>query len=123
MAMEREQGNFEALLIAPVDRAAIYVGKLVGNYAFTLAVSLPLMVVMTVLYNVSVLRLDVIGVVLLGTFGITSIGTLLSAMTVQSRSREALLPITMLPIILPSLLASVRSTNSILARAPYEQWA
>jgi heme exporter protein B len=123
MAMEREQGNFEALLIAPVDRAALYVGKLVGNYAFTLAVALPLMVVMSILYNVSVLNLQVLVVLLLGTFAMTSIGTLLAAMTVQTRARETLLPITMLPIILPTLLAAVRSTNAILDRVPYAQWS
>jgi heme exporter protein B len=123
MAMEREQGNFEALLIAPVDRAALYVGKLIGNYVFTVAVALPLMVVMTVLFNVSVLNGQVILVLLLGAFAMTSIGTLLAAMTVQTRAREALLPITMMPIILPTLLASVRSTNAILNRAPYEQWS
>ncbi|MBL8133223.1 MAG: heme exporter protein CcmB [Anaerolineae bacterium] len=123
MAMEREQGNFEALLIAPIDRAAMYVGKLIGNYVFTVAVSLPLLVVMTVLYNVAVITPEVIGVLLLGAFGMTVVGTLLAAMTVQTRAREALLPIIMLPIVLPVLLAAVRATNAILSRAPLAQWS
>ncbi|MCK6580977.1 MAG: heme exporter protein CcmB [Anaerolineae bacterium] len=123
MAMEREQGNFEALLIAPIDRAALYVGKLIGNYVFTVAVSLPLLVVMTVLYNVAVITPEVIGVLLLGAFGMTVVGTLLAAMTVQTRAREALLPIIMLPIVLPVLLAAVRATNAILSRAPLAQWS
>ncbi|MBK8027413.1 MAG: heme exporter protein CcmB [Chloroflexi bacterium] len=123
MAMEREQGNFEALLIAPIDRAAMYVGKLIGNYVFTVAVSLPLLLVMTILYNVAVITPEVVGVLLLGAFGMTVVGTLLAAMTVQTRSREALLPIIMLPIVLPALLASVRATNAILSRAPAEQWS
>lgn len=123
MAMEREQGNFEALLIAPIDRSAIYIGKLIGNTAFTLAVALPLMPLMTILYNVATITPEVIGVILLGTFGVTVIGTLLAAMTVQTRSRETLLPIIMLPIVLPSLLAAVRATNAILSRAPAAQWS
>jgi len=123
MAMEREQGNFEALLIAPIDRSAIYIGKLIGNTAFTLAVALPLMPLMTILYNVATITPEVIVVILLGTFGVTVIGTLLAAMTVQTRSRETLLPIIMLPIVLPSLLAAVRATNAILSRAPAAQWS
>lgn len=123
MAMEREQGNFEALLIAPIDRAALYVGKLIGNFIFTLAVALPLLVVMTILYNAAVINLQVIGVLVLGTLGMTVIGTLLAAMTVQTRAREALLPIVMLPIVLPALLASIRATNAILNRIPVEQWS
>ncbi len=123
MAIEREGGSFDALLLAPVSRAALYVGKLCGTYAFTLAVALPLLIVMTVLYNVAVITAATVGVLLLGAFAIASIGTLLAALTIQTRARETLLPIVMLPIVLPALLAAVRATNGILGGAPVESWS
>jgi heme exporter protein B len=122
MAVEREGGSFDALLLAPAPRAALYIGKLISVYAFILAVALPLLLIMTLLYNVAVITLAVVGVVLAGAFSLAAIGTLLAAMTVQTRSREALLPIVMLPIVLPALLAAVRATNGILGGADPESW-
>lgn len=118
MATEREQGGMDALLLTPVDRSAIFFGKLVGNILFAGIVGLILLPVMTVLYNKSLLNPAVVGVVVLGTLGFTTIGTLLAAMTVQTRARESLLPIVMLPIVLPLVLAAVRATTGILSETP-----
>ena len=123
MAVEREGGSFDALLLAPAPRAALYVGKLISVYAFILAVALPLLVIMTVLYNVAVITPAVVVVLLAGGFALAVIGTLLATMTVQTRAREALLPIVMLPIVLPALLAAVRATNGILSGADAESWS
>ena len=112
MAMERDQGNLDALLLAPIHRAAIFVGKLVGNFVFTLVIGLLLLPLMTILYNVSLISRWLIVVLVLGTLGFTTLGTLLAAMTVQTRSREALLPIVMMPVVLPLLLAAVRASTS-----------
>jgi len=122
MAMERDQGNLDALLIAPIDRAAIFIGKLVGNALFMLIVALVLLPVMTVLYNINLVQPLVVVVVLLGALGFATVGTLLAAMTVQTRSRESLLPIVMLPVALPLILGSVRASTGILNAAPPEQW-
>lgn len=122
MAMEREGGNMDAMLIAPVDRSAIFMGKLVGNLIFTLVVALVLLPLMTVLYNINMLKPWLLLTLLLGVLGISTSGTLLSAMTVQTRSREALLPIVMLPVVLPILLAAVRGTTGIINDAPISDW-
>jgi len=122
MAMERDQGNLDALLLAPVSRAAIFCGKLVGNFLFTLLIALVLLPLMTVLYNVAIISAWLIAVLILGTLGFTTLGTLLAAMTVQTRSREALLPIVMMPVVLPLLLSAVRASTSILNGAPQESW-
>ncbi len=122
MALEREGGSFDALLLAPVPRAALYVGKLIGICAFILLVALPLLILMTVLFNIVVITPAVLLVVLGGAFALAIIGTLLASMTVQTRAREALLPIVMLPIVLPALLAAVRATNGILGGADAESW-
>ncbi len=59
---------------------------------------------------------------MLGTLGFSTIGTLLATMTVQTRARESLLPIVMLPVALPLLLAAVKGTTGIIDGAPPEQW-
>lgn len=122
MAMERDQGNIDAMLLAPIDRSAIFVGKLVGNYLFTLIVGLVMLPVMTILYNKSMLNVWVILTTLIGIFGFSTIGTLLATMTVQTRAREALLPIAMLPVVLPFLLTAVRATTGILSDKPQSEW-
>lgn len=122
MAMERDQGNIDAMLLAPIDRSAIFVGKLVGNYLFTLIVGLVMLPVMTILYNMSMLDPWVLFTTLIGIFGFSTIGTLLATMTVQTRAREALLPIAMLPVVLPFLLTAVRATTGILSETPQADW-
>ncbi len=122
MAMERDQGNLDALLIAPVSRAAIYVGKLIGNFIFTIVIALLLLPLMTILYNVRIIDGWLVLVLIMGTFGFTTLGTLLAAMTVQTRAREALLPIVMMPVVLPLLLSGVRASTSILGSAPQSDW-
>ena len=122
MAMERDQGNLDALLLAPIQRSAIFVGKLVGNYIFTLVIGLLLLPLMTFLYNVNLINPWLIVMLVLGTLGFTTLGTLLAAMTVQTRSREALLPIVMMPVVLPLLLASVRASTAILNGTPQSDW-
>jgi len=122
MAMERENGNMEAMLLAPVDRGAIFVGKLAGNFLFAIAVGLVLLPLMSVIYNINMLTSWVLIVVFLGTLGVSITGTLLAAMTVQTRAREALLPIVMLPVVLPLLLAAVKGTTGIINELPITDW-
>lgn len=122
MASERELGNMDAMLVAPVYRAAILFGKLLGNFIFTLTVGLLLAFIMMLLYNINLLRLELLLVLILGILGFASVGTLLAAMTVQTRAREALLPVVMLPMALPIILAVVRATTGILNDAPVNEW-
>jgi heme exporter protein B len=73
------------------------------------------------LYNVNLFRLDLLGVILLGSIGYTAVGTLLSAMAVQTRTRDVLLPILLFPIAVPVLLASVKASNGLLAGAEFAE--
>lgn len=118
MAMEREQANLDAMLISPVDRTAIFFGKLAGNLIFAIIVGLLLLPIMTILYNKSLIQPLVLAILLLGSVGFSTVGTLLATMTVQTRARESLLPIVMLPITLPMMLAAVRATTGILNASP-----
>ncbi len=123
LAQEYDQGNLDALLLAPVSRAAIFVGKLLGNALFTAIVAIVLLPLMTVLYSVNMLDARLIVTTAVGIFGFCAIGTLLATMTVQTRAREALLPIALLPVALPFLLTAVRATNGILGDSPsWQVW-
>jgi heme exporter protein B len=122
MAMEREQGSLDALLMAPISRAAIFAGKLLGNFLFTLVVGLVLLPLMAVLYNLPLVQPWLLVVLLLGIAGFSTVGTLLATMTVQTRARESLLPIVMLPMTLPVLLAAVHASTGILNGAPQADW-
>lgn len=122
MAMEREQGSFDALLMAPIGRSAIFAGKLLANYSFTLLIGLLLLPIMAVLYNMPMLQPWIVILLLLGIGGFSTVGTLLAAMTVQTRARESLLPIVMLPMALPVLIAAVRASTALLNEAPLEDW-
>lgn len=122
LGMERDQGNIDGMLLAPIGRSAIYIGKMIGNFLFALVVGLVLLPVMTVLFNVTMVDPRLILVLLLGTLGLSVIGTLLATMTVQTRSRETLLPIVMLPVALPVLLLAVTACNGILDNAADDAW-
>jgi heme exporter protein B len=122
LATEREQGNMDAMLIAPIHRSAIFVGKTLANFVFAFIIGVILLPVITILFNISLIDLRVIVVLLLGVLGISGIGTLLAAMAVQTRSRETLLPIIMLPALLPVVLSVVRATNGIVSGKPDDLW-
>ncbi len=122
MAQEREGGNMDALMIAPVSRAAVYTGKLIGNLLFTLTVGVVLLPIMTVLYDVNLFRVELVLTLTFGVLGLAAIGTLLAAMTVQTRARETLLPIVLLPAALPIVLIVVRATDGLLLGDAIGAW-
>ncbi|MCA9902787.1 MAG: heme exporter protein CcmB [Anaerolineae bacterium] len=122
MTSEREGGGMDALLISPIPRAAILCGKLIGGALFVLFVSVALLPVMTILYNAYILQPWVLVTLFLGTIGFSIVGTILATITVQTRAREALLPLVMLPIALPVMLCAVRATTGILRGTPQEDW-
>jgi heme exporter protein B len=115
MSIEKDQGSLDGLLLAPVDRSAIYFGKVISNLSFMLIVEAIVLPVYSFLYNVNLLRPGLILVLLLGSVGYIVVGTLLATMAVQSRTREILLPILLFPVVIPVLIAAVRATGGILA--------
>ena len=122
LAQEGDQGNLDAMLLAPVSRPAIFFGKLLSNYLFTLIVALVILPLMTVIYNNNLLKGWLIVTTVVGVLGFSSIGALLAMLTLHTRSREALLPIAMLPVALPLLLTAVRASTNILNDAPAREW-
>lgn len=118
MAVEKDRGCMDGLLLAPVDRAAIFFGKAISNLAFMLIVEAIVLPLYAILYNeVRIFQPEFLGVILLGSIGYIAVGTLLSAMTVQTRTRDVLLPILLFPVAVPVLLAAVKASGGLLNNA------
>lgn len=115
MAVEKDRGCLDGLLLAPVDRTVIYFGKSIANWLFMLMTAAILLPVYSLLYNVNLFSWGVIFVILLGCQGYVAVGTLLSSMSVQARTRDILLPILLFPVIIPVLIAAVKATGGFLA--------
>ncbi len=122
LAAEKDRGNLDALLLAPIDRGALFFGKMLSNLIYMLIVAALLMLLVTVLFDVSLFRPWLVAVILLGTVGFAAVGTLLSSMAVHTRARETMLPILLLPVSLPIILSAVRATTAILTGVPQEDW-
>ena len=118
--VERENDCWEALLLAPGDKSAIYVGKLAGNLLLMFIVEAMLLVLFGVFFNLDLVpALPALVVVIgLGTVGFAAIGTLFAAMTTQVRARELLFPVLLLPVQVPVLLATVKATEAVLLGEP-----
>jgi heme exporter protein B len=114
LALEKDRGSLDGLLLAPVDRSALFFGKMLGNAAFMLAVEAVIVPVFTVLFNVSLFRPWLFVVILLGTLGFASVGTLLSSMTVHTRARDVMLPILLFPVSVPVVVAAVQASRGVL---------
>ena len=114
MALEKDRGCLDGLLLAPVDRAAIYFGKAIGNLIFMFIVELIVLPLYSVLYNTNLVQFELLLVILLGSIGYIAVGTLLSAMAVQTRTRDILLPILLFPLVIPVMIAAVKASGGIL---------
>ena len=119
--VEREEGCIEGLRLTPVDRGAIYLGKFVGNTLFMLAAEVCILPLFAVLFDVSVLNPTLWLIVVLGTVGFAAVGTLFAAMTVNTRAREAMLPLLLFPITVPVLIAATKATGQILDGQPFAE--
>lgn len=115
MSIEKDQGSLDGLLLAPVDRSAIYFGKVISNLSSMLIVEVFVLPIYAFLYNVDLLRPGLVLILLLGSIGYIVVGTLLATMAVQSRTRDVLLPILLFPVVIPILIAAVRASGAYLA--------
>ena len=116
-AMEKESDAIKGLLLAPIDRSLIYIGKFLSNLAFLLiieTITIPIFVIIFN-YDFNLSLLSLLLVIFLGTIGFSAVGTLFSAMSLNTRLREVLLPILYFPVIIPVLINSINITASILS--------
>lgn len=123
LAQEKDRGSLDALLLAPVDRSTLFFGKMIGNAAFMLVVGALMVPLFTVLFGVSLFNPVLWLVMALGIVGFAAVGTLLASITVHARGREMLLPIVLLPVALPLIMAAVNASRGIIAGELPERWA
>ncbi|MEJ2561289.1 MAG: heme exporter protein CcmB [Anaerolineales bacterium] len=114
IAIEKDRGCLDGLLLAPIDRSALYFGKVMSNLLFMLAVEAVIFPLYSVLYNVNLFVPGLLLVVFLGSWGYVAVGTLLAAMTVQTRTRDVLLPILLFPVVLPVLVPALKASDAYL---------
>ena len=121
-AQEKEFGALEGVLLAPVDRGAVYLGKTMANCFFLFVMELLLLPVFELFFNVGYFeRFHLhLPVILLATMGFSAIGTIFSAVAVNTRMKEVMLPVLLLPMSVPVMIAAVEATSSILAGQPVE---
>jgi heme exporter protein B len=111
-ARERDRRTLDGLLLAPVDRSALYLAKVLTSIASMLVVEVVALPVFIGLFNLTVdLPLLVLALVL-GTLGLAGVGTLFAAIAAHTRAREVLLPLLLFPIQVPVILATVKSTGA-----------
>ena len=123
--VERENGAMDGLLLAPVSREVLFLGKLLANLAFVGIVELITLPLFILFFNVSLGRAlpGILGVTALATIGFVAVGTIFSAMAVRTRFAELMLPVLLLPFMVPPIIGAVQVTSRLLAGRPLsEMW-
>jgi heme exporter protein B len=117
---ERYTDTLRALMLAPADRPAIYVGKLLAVLAMIIAVEALLVPLVALLFQAGLFEAPLLlaAILLSGTLGFAAVGTLFAAMLVRARSRDVLLPVLLYPITIPVIIGGVRGTAALLGAVP-----
>lgn len=117
--IEKEDASFEGLMACPVSRDIIYFGKAISSLIFMLIVEVIALPVFAFLFNLPVLSLAVATITLLSTIGFVAVGTLFSAMAVNTKARELVLPILFLPVVSPVVISAVRGSGLAISGEPW----
>lgn len=118
-AAEKDNSRLEGLMLCPVDRSVIYWGKLAAGFTFMLAVAIVVTPVFLALYNFPVFLPRLALIIVLALAGYAAVGTLFSALAVNTRARDIMLPILFLPVAVPVIIAAVKATGPVLAGEPW----
>ena len=111
---EKDRGTFDGLLLAPIDRGSIFLGKLLGNVTLIGLVQLAVLPLFVLFFNMTILPYlsKLLVIFFLGTVGFTSVATLFAAVAVNTRMRDVMLPVLLLPVASPVLIALVETTRT-----------
>ncbi len=120
-ALEKDKGSLDGLLLCPVSRDVLYIGKLLSTFVFMLVIEALMLPVFSMVFNLPLVLPQLWLLTALATLGFAAVGTLFSAMAVNTRAREVLLPVLFLPIVVPVIIAAVESTNAIFQAEGWDQ--
>ncbi|HWC75190.1 MAG TPA: heme exporter protein CcmB [Gemmatimonadales bacterium] len=121
--LELENQAIDGLLLAPIGRSSIYLGKLIANLVFVATIEIIGVPLLALFFNIRILPIigPLTGVIALATVGFVAVGTLFSAMTVRTRFAELLLPVLLLPFMIPPLIWAVLATSRLMADRPLSE--
>lgn len=124
-ALELENRALEGLLLSPVSRTAIYLGKAIANLVFVALVEAVALPLFALFFGVPIWPIlgGLLGVILLATIGFVAVGTLLSAIAVNTRYADVMLPVLMLPFLVPPITAAVQVTARLFNGRPWSEMA
>lgn len=120
VSTEQENGCLDGLMLCPHGRDVIFVAKTISSFLFVLVVEVISLPFFAVVFNLSFFPVELLLIIPLATFGISIIGTLLAALSMNTRLREVMLPILLIPLVVPVVIAAVESTGNALSG---EGWA
>ena len=119
--LEKDKGCLEGLMLCPVDREVIYFGKMLASLVFMLLIEAIALPIFALLFNLPVFSPKLAVIAVLATVGFAAVGTLFSALAVNTKAREIMLPILFFPIVVPVIIAAVKASGLVLAGEPW--WA
>jgi heme exporter protein B len=121
--VERENNAFDGLLLAPVSRELLYLGKYLANLVFVLVVEAIVLPLFVLFFNLDLSHAfaPLVLTLLLATAGFVAVGTLFSAMVARTRFAELMLPVLLLPFMVPPLIYAVKVTVPLLAGRPLSE--
>lgn len=111
---EKENSCIEGLMLCPGERHVIYWGKLASSFTFMLVVAIILTPIFLALFNLPIFVPRLVLIIVLASFGFSSVGSLFSALSAGTKARDILLPILFLPIVVPIIIAAVEATGLVL---------
>lgn len=114
MAHEMDGDSISSLMLAPISRDLIFLGKSLGNLIFLLVAEAVIFAIFTLLFNLWVIRLEIIATGLLIAIGFSSVGTFFASLTLRVRAREVLLPMLFLPVVFPLLFSAIEITSTVI---------
>lgn len=125
--LEKEEDCMQGLMLSPLDRSGIYLGKVIGNFIFTMTIELISLPFFAIFFNLSLTAAlpPLMIVIVLATFGFIAVGTLFSALSVGIRGGDMILPLLLFPMQVPVIISAVKSTGMIMAGSGiemYSQW-
>jgi heme exporter protein B len=116
---EKEESCLEGLMVCPISREVIYVGKMLGSLLFMLIIEAIALPIFAVLFNLPVLSLQLVTITVFTTIGFVAVGTLFSALAVNTKAREMVLPILFFPIVVPIIIGAVEASSLALSGKPW----
>lgn len=118
---EKDKNNLEGLMLCPTSRVSIYLGKLISNLVLIFLIEIATIIFFALFFNYDLSQkvLLLMPVLILGTVGFVIVGALLSAISMNTRNREVLLPVLLFPILIPIIISAVLSTGRILAGSDF----